>query len=431
MSVHQDLSEDEKTTLAEKYCPLLVLFPEIGSDNSGKNKRKDHYRPKNANSSQSPLDQDYHPRNIDHILDNIRVPKRIANKGPEVIHEHVLADMSEKKLKYINLLDRGSPKNRDKYWDRYREIKDGYPRTAYVNIVKGSGRYEDFISIQYWMAYFFNDWHTRHEVDWEMVSVILKKDAFSKEPEEPIVCVYDAHMNSYVMPWEKVEKVKGAEDKQPDRNGSHPVVYVARGSHASYFYDYPSSFNVASPLLSANWMKIIRNLWQAERYKDHVMSFENGERHLLKNLEIIPKPVPFMPQQSPHSLIGKILHKIGKSLHIIPSPPNVSYRWDGNWRWLNFEGRWGSAPWIWRFFDFFYRSRILRGFTIFQIFQRLTFLRKRPYLEAGPYGPSRHGLCWTDPFDWVNLKCYDAHIQDNWIGKGCNKHRRKVYEDLS
>jgi hypothetical protein len=237
------------------------------------------------------------------------------------------------------------------------------------------------------LAYYFNDWQNLHEMDWEMVSVILRKDDSKEEPEEPIVCVYNAHMNSYVMPWKDVEKVKDNEIKEKNSDGSHPVVYVASGSHASYFDDYPSSFNVAAPLLSNNLVKMLRSLWEPERLRDHVMSFEDGEKHF-PELKIIP--------------------------------PANNGRWTNEWRWLNFEGRWGSAPLIVRISDYFSRR-----FKFFKLYRQLTFLTKRTYLEAGPYGPRMKNLCWNDPLNWVNLECYDARINDYWIGEGCDKHSRK------
>ncbi len=87
----------------------------------------------------------------------------------------------------------------------------------------GDGR----IWLQYWFWYFYNDYNLighflkagLHEGDWEMVQ--LRLDAAGETPE---LAVYAQHTHAEARPWAKVERV-----------GDRPVVYPARGSHASYF----------------------------------------------------------------------------------------------------------------------------------------------------------------------------------------------------
>jgi hypothetical protein len=76
--------------------------------------------------------------------------------------------------------------------------------------------------LQYWLWYFYNDYSLAlgagvHEGDWEMVQLRMHGD-------EPDVAVYAQHTHAEKRPWRDVEKA-----------GGRPVVYVARGSHASYF----------------------------------------------------------------------------------------------------------------------------------------------------------------------------------------------------
>jgi hypothetical protein len=78
------------------------------------------------------------------------------------------------------------------------------------------------IWLQYWLWYFYNDYSLAlgaglHEGDWEMVQLRMRDD-------EPDVAVYAQHTYAERRPWPQVEKEDG-----------RPVVYVARGSHASYF----------------------------------------------------------------------------------------------------------------------------------------------------------------------------------------------------
>ena len=93
----------------------------------------------------------------------------------------------------------------------------------------------DYTYLQYWFFYVYNNWENEHESDWEMITVELDKDmipqrvGYSQHTKVPSIW-----KGGEVVPWEKVEE-----------NG-HPVVYVAKGSHASY--PTSGSTNVPYPL---------------------------------------------------------------------------------------------------------------------------------------------------------------------------------------
>jgi hypothetical protein len=87
------------------------------------------------------------------------------------------------------------------------------------------------IVLQYWLYYYDNAlllpatpfgvfWQS-HESDWELVNVVLDRD------QQPIEAAYSQHCTGERMPWGRVEK--------SSRESTHPVVYVALGSHANYF----------------------------------------------------------------------------------------------------------------------------------------------------------------------------------------------------
>lgn len=79
--------------------------------------------------------------------------------------------------------------------------------------------------LQYWCFYFVNDVAMAgfglHEGDWELVQLRLGAD------DVPDLAVYAQHDSAEQMLWPGVERA-------PDDHEA-PVVYVARGSHASYF----------------------------------------------------------------------------------------------------------------------------------------------------------------------------------------------------
>ena len=98
--------------------------------------------------------------------------------------------------------------------------------TYYYRMLEQAG----YLDLQYWFFYPYNDWASGfngfndHEGDWEGFHLFFKLDG--RRPVEPpaYVC-YLGHYSRITKPWDhpEVEKV-----------GTHPVVYVAAGSHASY-----------------------------------------------------------------------------------------------------------------------------------------------------------------------------------------------------
>jgi hypothetical protein len=390
--------ECENKKLANKYSPLLVLFPEIKEGST----RKNNSNTDSPKKGLPPLDQDYHPRDIGLILDSARLPDDgvfknllrhlgIRRGGLKPRRDQLLDAMSKNEfngneLKYIHLIDEKGPKDVEKFWRFYAGIKDKdtkYPRKAYARVVRGSGRFENYISIQYWLAFFFNDFDNVHEMDWEMVSIILKnvgpeeqlKENSNNIPWAPLACAYNAHWGSFRKPWKYVEKVIDEHSEKSINIGCHPVAYIANGSHASYFSDYPSSRNVAVDFMPA-LKSVIRKAKEGLGIGvvDYVPSFE--DKHTVK---LLPE------------------------VEVIPDP-DENGKWSGEWRWLNFTGHWGSTP---------KRSFIDRIWLLGTI---VTFLKKEPTQEDGPVGPNvGHGSCWDKPFDRVNFDCQNDVGNEDWL----------------
>ncbi len=114
-----------------------------------------------------------------------------------------------------------------KYRERAAEL---HMQPRYANVVYGhvvnDGRGATWL--QYWYCYLFNDYNLiggflkagLHEGDWETVQLRLGADG------KPDHAVYAQHSHAEGRPWDQIETVPGTD---------RPVVYVARGSHASYF----------------------------------------------------------------------------------------------------------------------------------------------------------------------------------------------------
>ena len=373
----EDSINTEYQELADRYKPLLVLYPEIDYDSE----REEHYHPIGQRPGKRPLDQDYHPRDIRLILDNVYL-KKWKGIAPR---EEVLKAMDENSIKYINLIDKGGPKRVDKYWKYYAQILDKdatdsngkkeYGRKAYARVMKGDKWFEDYISIQYWMAYFFDDWANVHEMDWEMVGVIVKKKPGC--PEEPVACIGNAHVGSFLEPWGKVEKANDRGER--DEAGTHPIAYIANGSHAAYFSEYPPHLNVIEPYLNGALRTVVRAANVAMEFMDYVPRYEDGV-YYFPDIEVIPAP-----KEDKNS---------GRKY------------WTGEWRWLNFTGKWGSPT------ELTFHEKIIAGIPLVG---RLARYFSRPLQEAGPRGPNTRGLCWEEPLLWSDLNCFKGADPSGWL----------------
>ncbi len=109
------------------------------------------------------------------------------------------------------------------YRERYRRLRMAHPElnnVVYGHAIEANGR----LWLQYWLWYFYNDYQLSfglgtHEGDWEMLQ--FRFDAAAGVPD---VAIYAQHRYGEKRSWDEVETL-----------GERPVVYVARGSHASYF----------------------------------------------------------------------------------------------------------------------------------------------------------------------------------------------------
>ena len=105
----------------------------------------------------------------------------------------------------------------------------GPPVTVYAHVARDSTGH---ITLQYWALYFYNDWFNKHEGDWEMVQVILGPEG------HPESVVLSQHHGGTRRAWSQA----------PVEAGTHPVAYVALGSHANYFVGdeiYPNTQEIA------------------------------------------------------------------------------------------------------------------------------------------------------------------------------------------
>ncbi len=105
------------------------------------------------------------------------------------------------------------------------------PVVTYAHVVRDEFSHKT--TIQYWFFYYYNDWFNKHEGDWEMCEVILNQQY---EPEWVVV---SQHHGGTRRSWNTVNV----------ESGTHPVIFVALGSHANYFWGdeiYPNGMDIGN-----------------------------------------------------------------------------------------------------------------------------------------------------------------------------------------
>lgn len=112
--------------------------------------------------------------------------------------------------------------------EAYQHSQAGSPHYTYYH---RTTRDAEYLCLQYWLFYAFNDWATRyqgmndHEGDWEGLYLFFDLDQGGQPVEPPAYITYVGHHSRLTKPWD-----------HPDvsREGTHPVAFVAGGSHATY-----------------------------------------------------------------------------------------------------------------------------------------------------------------------------------------------------
>jgi hypothetical protein len=100
------------------------------------------------------------------------------------------------------------------------------PPTTYAHIARQVGR--PGLVVQYWFFWYFNQFNDLHEGDWEGMQIAFEantaRQALAEGPSEMILFQHAGGERA------------GWEDSKVDKEGTHPIVYPAAGSHAT-FYD--------------------------------------------------------------------------------------------------------------------------------------------------------------------------------------------------
>jgi hypothetical protein len=131
----------------------------------------------------------------------------------------------------MDILSQATEKIAREAYLQYSEILEKEPAPLYYGrvVYATDAQKNTWTILQYHFFYAFNDWRlaangmNHHEGDWEMAAVYLRNDS-------PYAVLFSQHGAGNIEKWDTVIK---AIDKQNNVT-THPIVYVALGSHANY-----------------------------------------------------------------------------------------------------------------------------------------------------------------------------------------------------
>ena len=121
----------------------------------------------------------------------------------------------------------GNPLNPGCGYERqFRNWNDGRPPSVYAHLATDPlhpGR----LAVEYWFYYTFNDFTDLHESDWEMAQVdFAATTAAAALRSGPYEVDVSQHAGGERSGWT---------DSKLQKQGTHPIIYDATGSHANYF----------------------------------------------------------------------------------------------------------------------------------------------------------------------------------------------------
>ncbi len=99
------------------------------------------------------------------------------------------------------------------------------PLVTYAHLAREQGR--PGLAVQYWFFWYFNQFNDLHEGDWEGMQVVFESsDPARALAEGPSEVGLFQHGGGEKANWE---------DGKVEKEGTHPVVYAAAGSHATFY----------------------------------------------------------------------------------------------------------------------------------------------------------------------------------------------------
>ncbi len=216
----------------------LLVAPSIGAaatTSAAAQRLADAYAPimKLKETTNPPCDtsgEQYAPTSVDTVLGNptVTLQEDIPGKGlVPVTTAPTAADIAGKGPNfYLNL--RGDPLGETCVYSRdfQKLVAEGRaPVVAYAHIAREEGH--SGFALQYWFYWYFNEFNDLHESDWEGMQLTFDADTPEQALKDgPSKVILFQHAGGERADWS---------DGKVQKEGTHPVVYPAAGSHATFY----------------------------------------------------------------------------------------------------------------------------------------------------------------------------------------------------
>jgi hypothetical protein len=205
--------EEAAKKLAKKYVPIAML-------------REEQNPPCETSAEQ------YQPTSVETMLGNPTVVLQKYDEQTEELEDvtraPTVADIAGLKGDYYLNLNGTALGDTCVYARDFAQLvlEEKAPPITYAHIAREPNR--DGFALQYWFFWYFNQFNDLHEGDWEGMQLTFESNtAAAALKEEPNEVILFQHAGG--------EKAKWTDSKL-QKEGTHPVVYPAAGSHAT-FYD--------------------------------------------------------------------------------------------------------------------------------------------------------------------------------------------------
>jgi len=199
--------EDSARELADRHAPVMMLKAQENlCDTKG---------------------EQYAPTMVDVVLDNPQVfLRQLGTNNPVLMNGAKASDLFGLGEGFYLDFPGDALTPGCIYEEDFRKYSDGRRAVVYAHIVGQEDR-PGQLALQYWFYWYFNDWNNKHESDWEGIQLLFDVGTVEQALQtEPVSVGYAQHEGGERADWD---------DDKLKRQGSHPVVYSSRGSHASYY----------------------------------------------------------------------------------------------------------------------------------------------------------------------------------------------------
>jgi hypothetical protein len=205
--------------LVSAYSPILNLREQTDEKNQNCNTTEEQYNP---------------PTTVDTVLGNpaVKLVQYVNGKDVPIKEGPTAADVAGLGDDYYLDLP-GDPLNvkcprKGSYPTDFQALRAAgkAPAITYAHIATEPGH--PGLVVQYWFFYYFNQFNDVHEGDWEGMQISFDADTPAAAlAEGPSQIALFQHAGGERADWD---------DTKVQKDGNHPIVYPAAGSHAT-FYD--------------------------------------------------------------------------------------------------------------------------------------------------------------------------------------------------